>query len=114
MKKKFRLTKTNDFKKLFDEQRIFYSQNIILKAVKNDLEYSRFGIIVSTKVSKRAVDRNKIKRRIREILRINYNNIKQGIDVLVIAKRAVLDKEYRDIESDVLKGLQFLRAIEKA
>lgn len=46
---------------------------------------SRYAVVVSTKVSKRAVDRNRIKRQVRPILRQTLHNIKPH-DLVVIAQ----------------------------
>lgn len=109
MKKKFRLHTNKEFENLFKQKKSFYTANLIIKAAKNDLDFSRVGIIVSTKVSKRAVDRNKVKRRIREIMRLLYNTVKPGFDILVIAKKPILEKNYQQIEEEVKKGLGFFK-----
>ncbi len=72
---------------------------------KNDLEHSRFGFVVSTKISKKAVERNKIRRQLQEIIRLNLEKIKQSVDVVVIAKHGIKGRQYQEIEKDLLRAL---------
>ncbi|MEK7100328.1 MAG: ribonuclease P protein component [Patescibacteria group bacterium] len=53
---------------------------------RKDDEPSRFGFIISTKISKKAVIRNRIKRIMSEIVRINLDKLKNGYDVLFLIK----------------------------
>ena len=79
-----------DFKKAYDKGKSFGNRNLILYIRKNDLDYSRVGITISKKTGK-AVVRNKIKRRMKEIYRNNEANIKDGYDLIFIIRRNVTD-----------------------
>lgn len=79
-----RLTKKKDFEKLFKKGKSFKNGFLILRLVQNNLEASRFGFIVSQKVSKKAVVRNKVKRRLRDIIRQNIKEAKKGLDIALI------------------------------
>jgi len=52
----------------------------------NDLERSRVGIIVGKKIASRAVDRNRIKRMVRELFRQSRSAF-HGADLVVLARR---------------------------
>lgn len=58
---------------------------LLIKTRENGGDYSRFGFLVSQKVSKKAVERNKIKRLLRETVSQNFSKIKPGKDVVVVA-----------------------------
>ena len=78
---------------------------------KNDL---KFGFVVGKKVSKSAVKRNRVKRQMREVVRLLLKDgkIKEGAMVSVIAKPAALGASYVDIESsivDVFRRGRFLQ-----
>jgi len=80
---KNRLKKNKDFERVFKKGKIFKENFLYLKIAKNNLESSRFGFIVSKKFSKKATVRNKIKRRLRELIRIKLSEIKEGIDCVI-------------------------------
>jgi ribonuclease P protein component len=63
---------------------------LIIYFFRKDNKPSRFGFIVSTKVSKRAVDRNRIKRLLRDSIRILISEFKPGYDILFIAYKNCL------------------------
>lgn len=100
-----RLTKKKDFEAVFKNGYPLNGDIIFLKFLKNNLDFSRFGFIVSGKVSKKAVIRNKIKRRLREIIRLKIKDIKNGFDIIIIAKFAIIDKEYQEIKEVLNKIL---------
>lgn len=64
----------------------------ILKERKNGLAVNRFGIVVSKKIDKRAVGRNRIKRLLRTALMNLYGKMNAGHDILFIVKKGILDK----------------------
>ena len=101
--KKYRLTKEKDFKKVYQRGRCFAGQYLVLKKLKNDFKESRFGFSISTKISKKATDRNKIKRRLSEVIRLNIKNIKAGQDIVLVSKKDILEKDYQSIKDDLLK-----------
>ena len=61
---------------------------------------SRIGITVTTKVHKRAVMRNRFKRRVREIFRRYRARFGQSFDVVVIALNGATDLDYSQIEKE--------------
>jgi ribonuclease P protein component len=64
-----------------------------------------FTIVTSTKLSKKAVERNALKRQISEALRLNINKVKNQDEtwkVALIPKKKVLHVEYKEIESDII------------
>ena len=96
--KKNRLIKKKDFERLFKEGKSFREKFLVLKVNENNLDESRFGFIVSKKVSKKAVIRNKIKRQLREIVRKEMNNYQKGFDVAVITLPAAESKDFEEMK----------------
>jgi len=106
--KKNCLKKEKDFAKVFKEGQNFKEDFLYLKIKKNNLKSSRFGFIVSKKVSKKATSRNKIKRRLREIVRIKLPFIKKGIDgVIIVAAGLEINpvRDYKDREKTQRKKI---------
>lgn len=79
-----RLKKNKDFEKVLKEGKGFKEDFLYLKVKKNNLKSSRFGFVVSKKFSKKATIRNKIKRRLSELVRTKLPRIKKGIDIVII------------------------------
>lgn len=65
---------------------------------KNGLETSRFAVVVGVKVSKNAVERNRVRRQYQEILYTMMKEVKTGFDVLLLAARPVLALDYQEKE----------------
>lgn len=76
----------------FNNSHIATNPQFILKEKKNELTVNRFGIIVSKKIDKRAVIRNRIKRFFRTTLMNLYGSMDVGHDILFIVKKEILNK----------------------
>ena len=74
----------------------------ILLIASNDLPISRFGITVSRK-SGNAVKRNSIKRKIREILRLNRGRFLPGNDIVVVARHRASEAAFSQMEEELLE-----------
>jgi len=103
--RKHRLTQDKDFKKIFKKGKFFIGRFINLRIAKNNLEVSRFGFIVGKKKFKKAVDRNKIKRQLREIIHLKLDKIKSGFDIAIIVKEDIKNKSYQEIDGVMEKVL---------
>jgi ribonuclease P protein component len=103
--KENRLRGSQSFKKIAKAGQPIHSPCFILKklAVANQKAPSRFGLVVSVKVSKKSTIRNQLKRRIREIIRHNLEKIKGGFIVMLIVKNQAVAKKYQEIKEDLEK-----------
>jgi ribonuclease P protein component len=108
---KRKLSKTNEFKKVFSEGRRIEGKNLIIFISKNDYNFNRFGIIVKKETGK-AVVRNKIKRWLREAFRLINKKLSSGYDIIVLAKNNIRKSDYfeicHDLENLFYKGKLFL------
>jgi ribonuclease P protein component len=91
-----RLCKEGDFKKVYNQGRPVYSNDLMLKFTRNNLENSRVGFVVSHKITNKAVERNRIKRQLREILRVNIGKTKKGLDIVIIVKKSIINKSFAE------------------
>ena len=82
--KENRLKKEKDFERVFKTGKGYKEDFLFLKIVKNDLKTSRFGFVVSKKFSKKAIVRNKIKRQLRELIKLKLSKIRKGIDGIIL------------------------------
>ena len=96
-----RLRKNKDIQKVFEKGRIFKKDLLILKILSNNLDESRFAFVISKKFSKKAVNRNKMKRKLRESVYSNLKKIQKGVDVVVIASPGLETKDFEEIKETV-------------
>lgn len=114
-----RLKHDRDFEILFKEGKFVHGDFLTLKFWKIQPEkYPRrtyahdelkIGFVAGLTVSKSAVKRNRIKRQMREAVRLLLKEErieKNGYHLAFVAKRAMLGKEYGDIEKDILTSLR--------
>lgn len=100
--KKYRITKTKEYENIFKNGFAVFSNMLVLKAVKNNLGFCRFGFIVSLKASKKAYQRAKIKRWLRESAReILKQNKNSGLDIAVIAKKGAFEAGFHNLNSQI-------------
>lgn len=81
-----RLTEDKDFNRLFKSGRSAHGKGVGVRFLRGPKEDTRIAFVVSTKISKDAVVRNTIKRRMREIVRPLLPNMTKGIDIIISAK----------------------------
>jgi len=97
------LKKKKDFEKVAKSGRPFFAHEFGFKILENNLDYNRYGIVINLKVDKRAVVRNKIKRRIKEIIRLNEKDFQKGYNVMILTREFVKELDYKEIEEKLLK-----------
>lgn len=76
--------------------------------LKNNTKESRFGFVVSKKISMKATVRNRIKRLMKEAIRINMEKLPKGYDFVVLAKSGIVHKTFGTIETDLIKAMNSL------
>jgi ribonuclease P protein component len=104
LSKKHRIQKKKDIERIFKEGKSFREGFLVLKTAKNNLNIARFGFIVSQKISKKANVRNKIKRRLREMVRLKMKSVwGSGTDNLFITLPGIEKKEFKNIEETIEK-----------
>lgn len=106
-----RLTQVRDFKKIKSYGQSLFSPLFSLRRLANQRPLSRFSVVVSTKVTKKATGRNRLKRQLREIIRLHLAEIKPGFDVIIAVKAASLAKNYQELEKAVLALLAKARLL---
>ncbi|MFH0739592.1 MAG: ribonuclease P protein component [bacterium] len=100
---KNRLRKKKDFERVMKNKQ---SQGVATsflsaKFLFNELPYSRIGFVVSKKVSKKAVVRNKAKRRLREISRPIIKNLEKSFDIIIFTKPEIARCDFIQTKNDL-------------
>ena len=98
-----RLVKKRDFETIFKAGETTKGDFFILKVLKSQSEYSRFGFVVSKKISNKATIRNTIKRRLRKAVSDQLKNIKNQVDVVIIALPNIRKADFFQIEGEISK-----------
>ena len=79
--------------------------------MKNELEDSRFGFVVSIKVSKKAVVRNRVKRIMRHAIHENLEKIKSGLDIVFFTRPGIEKLDGIEIRQQVMQLLTKLNLL---
>lgn len=96
-----RLRRRADFESLRENGTSRAHPCIIMRVAPNELPYPRFGFIIGKRVSKSAVSRNRVRRRLREAVR--RAPVHPGWDVLLIARPAALDASYTTLRAALME-----------
>jgi ribonuclease P protein component len=106
-----RLKKTKDIRRVFKGSGAFREAFLLLRPVKNTLNSTRFVFVVGKTVSKKATVRNKIRRKIREVVRLRMSEIKKGFDVVFIVSKTAVIPSFKEVELIVDKLLKKAKLI---
>lgn len=101
----YKLTKKRDIENLAKTGRRLGSVFFNVKYKKSAHTKERYLIVVSAKVSKKAVERNKVRRRVREIIRTEMLGDLGGFDIMVVVKDSALRAGFDALKSDLLNLL---------
>jgi ribonuclease P protein component len=96
--KRYRLSR-KDFTACYKSAKIVASSLFVFKFKKNLLDYNRWSVVISKKISKKATLRNKLKRRIYEILKKHPTNLK--IDGIIYPRLMVLNLTYEKLGFEI-------------
>ncbi|HPN96205.1 MAG TPA: ribonuclease P protein component [Candidatus Moranbacteria bacterium] len=112
--RKNRITKKDDYDAIYRYGKVFFSEWLTLKAKRNNSEDTRVGIVVGFKFSKKAVERNNMKRQLREIFRKKLDEMEKGFDLVIIAgkkreKETVNIKKTQEITDKLLKKAKIIK-----
>lgn len=100
--KKHRLPLRTELTQVQKQGRLFQGKLFSLLVDRHgDKSPSRFGFIISTKVHKIAVKRNRARRLIIESIRIFLPQVKPGFSGVFLAKKALIDQELSVVKEEV-------------
>jgi len=91
------LKKNSDFRRLYKSGRSTANRLLVLYIRRNGRGTNRVGITVTTKLGG-AVQRNRVRRRIREIYRLNAQSLQPGYDIVIVARVRARYATYAELE----------------
>ena len=98
-----RLKHARDFRAVSRSKLSVKEGSLLLKAQASQKNVSRFGIVVSKRVAKKAVDRNRIRRLLSEALRVKQGSLKGPYDVVLVALPGFSLKNLSEAQSIITK-----------
>jgi ribonuclease P protein component len=101
MKRAYRLRKPDQFQRVRREGKSYNTSLLTLNVASNRRRGSRCGFVVGKRVGK-AVERNRARRRVREAVRLVYDQLIPGWDlVFVVRSPAATTVEFAQIQAEV-------------
>jgi ribonuclease P protein component len=110
MKESQTLTKRAQYTLVYRQGKAYTDDLIVIKVLPNELNLSRYGFSVTKKVGK-AVQRNHLKRLLKEIVRLQP--IKPGWDIVFIVRPEAVTANYHQLEGAASKLLTRARLLQK-
>ena len=101
MKSNTYIKSSREYSLVYNHKESKANKYLVIYILPNDRMYSRIGISVSKKVGN-SVIRHRITRLIRESYRLNKDKLKDGYNIVVVARNTAKGKGFRDIESAFL------------
>jgi ribonuclease P protein component len=99
--REFRLRNSAEFKTVYQRGAKKISRSFVVFMLANGLEHSRFGLTTPRKLGP-AHERNRIKRRVREILRSFRTGIPSGFDIVVNPRRSVYERDFDELRKELV------------
>ena len=107
MKHTVSLKQNHEFRRLYNKGKSAVSPYFAVYCRKTGRPYSRLGITTGVKLGK-AVKRNFVRRRIRELYRTNEWKLQPGYDIVVVARTRAIFARYSDLEHSFQKLMRKL------
>jgi ribonuclease P protein component len=98
MQRQARLRHSADFDRVRSEGRLWQHSFVAMAVAPNTLGHNRYGFVASRRLGG-AVVRNRVRRTLREIVRLSTLHLKPGFDMTFIARNAIVDQPYSKVHS---------------
>lgn len=102
MKKTASLKENHLFRRAYHRGKTAADSRLAFYVRRNGRKTNRLGFTVSTKLG-HAVVRNRVRRRLREIYRLNEDKLVSGVDLVVVARVRAADSDYHQLERSFLR-----------
>lgn len=102
LQKKFRLRQKSSFKEVFEGGKNFSVKHVAIYVLKGP---KRFGFIASKKVGN-SIQRNRARRLMREVIRLHLSEIRNDVQIILIARAGIRGVSYYEVENSMLNMLK--------
>ena len=101
------LKKNSDFRRLYTKGKSAVNPYMVVYCRRSKEKNNRLGYTVSTKLG-HAVVRNRVRRRLREIYRLNAHRLSSGYDIVIVARTRCVGADYWKMEKAFLSACEML------
>ena len=101
-----RISRQKDFDRIWRQGKTWRNKFFVLRLLMNDLPHVRLAVVVSNKISRKAVVRNRLRRQTKEILRQALSDSAKGCDLVFIGQPSLVGGDFLEIKEaavDLLK-----------
>ena len=113
MKKAVTLKENYEFRRMYQRGKSAVSNSMVVYCRKNRLGHNRLGLTASTKLG-HAVVRNRCRRRLREVYRLNTPALRQGYDLILVARGRTVSAPWKELNDTFMKLCRKLDLLEES
>lgn len=106
------LKQNHIFRRLYAKGENAVGRFVVVYARRNGSDRNRLGITTGVKLG-HAVERNRARRRIRETYRLNEHCLKQGYDIVIVARAAAIEGDFQEMQRSFLHQCKKLRLLKE-
>ncbi len=100
LSKKYRFHSRGGVRYVYQKGKTIRKPKMSLVFVENTRGFTRVAVVVSKKVEKTAVGRNRIRRRVYEVLRLNFDDLPKKMDyIFIVYSKELMKMPFKDIEA---------------
>ena len=96
MKSTTTVKKNYEFRRMYAKGKSGVSSCLVVYYRKNRLGHNRLGVTVSTKLG-HAVERNRMRRRLREVYRLHEAELLPGYDIVIVARSRAMEADFAEL-----------------
>ena len=111
MKKAVTLKENYEFRRMYQRGKSAVSGSMVVYCRKKRLGHNRLGLTASTKLG-HAVVRNRCRRRLREVYRLNSPALRQGYDLILVARGRTVSAPWKELNDTFMKLCRKLDLLE--
>ena len=111
MKRAVTLKENHEFRRLYQKGASAVDRCMVVYCRKNKLGRNRYGFTVSVKLGG-AVVRNRARRRLREVYRLHNPELKQGYDIILVARTRTVKVSWQELNDTFVKLCRKLELLE--
>lgn len=111
MKRSVTLKENYEFRRMYQKGASAVAGSMVVYCRRNRLGHNRLGVTVSAKLG-HAVVRNRARRRLREVFRLNQGRLRQGWDMILVARGRTLTASWRELNDTFLRLCRKLDLLE--